>query len=237
MAPLLFGKRALFRGVTPPMGVRRRLTARRSLTPPRLDSTPLRRTLLAWVFRNGCPEGPLVDMAPGASNNSLALPGAEKGEVKSMTLDLYNAVAGRIQPVDIIALWGAASDPLKPSEDLSWVIEHIAEFRDGVGKEEKSPSHIVVVRQPRIEGRDVLGIESTITHGRNGVQNNPLGAILTGYPKGSTAAWFQLDAPARARVDLAAFYECCGQNEGRTHYSIQQLVQFQIGRASCRARV
>jgi hypothetical protein len=143
-----------------------------------------------------------------------------------MTLDLYNAVAGRIQPVDIIALWGAASDPLKPSEDLSWVIEHIAEFRDGVGKEEKSPSHIVVVRQPRIEGRDVLGIESTITHGRNGVQNNPLGAILTGYPKGSTAAWFQLDAPARARVDLAAFYECCGQNEGRTHYSIQQLVQF-----------
>src|ERR1035438_6506740 len=55
MAPLLFDKPALFRGVTPPMGVRRRLTARRSLTPPRLDSTPLRRTLLAWVFRNGWP--------------------------------------------------------------------------------------------------------------------------------------------------------------------------------------
>src|ERR1035438_3648954 len=60
MAPLLFDKPALFRGVTPPMGVRRRLTARRSLTPPRLDSTPLRRTLLAWVFRNGWQLAPTI---------------------------------------------------------------------------------------------------------------------------------------------------------------------------------
>jgi hypothetical protein len=82
------------------------------------------------------------------------------------------------------------------------------------------------VRQPISRTTDATIIESTIDAGRNGVQTNPLGARLASYPKGSRVSWYPLNAETRVRVDLEAFYACCGANDGITHYSIQQLVQF-----------
>src|ERR1035438_10013474 len=95
MAPLLFDKPALCRGVAPPMGVRRRLTARRSLTPPRLDSTPLRRTLLAWVFRNGWASAPrLVRTASRQySEGSMIRP----SETKELSLAEVHSSVGTSQ--------------------------------------------------------------------------------------------------------------------------------------------
>jgi len=53
LAPLLFDNSASFSWSDDPIGVRRRLTACRSLAPLRSDFTLLRRTLSPGIFRNG----------------------------------------------------------------------------------------------------------------------------------------------------------------------------------------
>jgi hypothetical protein len=137
-------------------------------------------------------------------------------------LDLYNAAAARMRPVDIIAVRGGTSDPVgHPIEVVSAIIEKVGESKGKPGY-----SHIAIVRQPLLAGRDVQIIESTIEAGANGVQTHALGATLAGYEPGSHADWYPLSAKSRARVDLGAFYAWCGRNDGVTRYSIQELFQF-----------
>jgi hypothetical protein len=136
--------------------------------------------------------------------------------------DLYNSVRAYIRPVDVVAFWGPPRNP------VSGLIELVT---DG-------PSHVAPVRQPLIVSKcapgcahpcepvDVKITESTIKNHRSGVQTNPLGQTLAGYPGGSRAEWYPLSAVARARVDLRAFYECCGANDGITGYDWRALFRF-----------
>ena len=85
---------------------------------------------------------------------------------------------------------------------------------------------MAVVRDGCHAGSDVTIVESTIEGRRNGVQTNPLGGTLIGYPAGSRAKLYRLLPSVRTRVDLMGFYACCGANDGIVHYDIGALFRF-----------
>ena len=127
-------------------------------------------------------------------------------------LSAYNAVKHQILVGDIIALWGPKSKP------VSGIIETVTEG---------GPSHVQFCRQSiHIDTPDVLVSESTIEPGCNGVQTNPLGKRLSGYPPGSRAEWSSLKPDARARLNLELLYEICGANDGISHYDVGSLFRF-----------
>jgi hypothetical protein len=123
-------------------------------------------------------------------------------------LTQYNAIRGRLRPGDIIVFWGRAP--------LSLLIE----FFDA------GPSHCAIVRQPlTADGDDVTISQSTIQHGVNGVQTDPLGWTIAAYGAGEIAA-LRLDDATRAKIDWQKFYKTIGAAEGSVQYDTADLVEF-----------
>ncbi len=150
----------------------------------------------------------------GATDIDVAVGGhpPDKPERTSMSgnLDLYNAAAARMGPVDIIAVRSGVSDPIGHSiEVVSAMIEKVGESKGKPGYR-----HIAIVRRPLLAGRDVQIIESTIEAGANGVQTHALGATLAGYQPGSHADWYPLSAKSRARRPRGVLFLVRPQRRG-----------------------
>jgi hypothetical protein len=86
------------------------------------------------------------------------------------------------------------------------------------------PTHCSVVRQGAHPGFEPTLIESTILHGRNGVQTNRIDQRAAAYP--GSMALLSLNADQRARMDLEAFYRFCGAAEDHVRYDVGGLVEF-----------
>ena len=115
-----------------------------------------------------------------------------------------------MQPADVVACWNTKLNP------VSGLIEFIS----------NGPSHVAIVRQPAIEGYDVMLSECTLSAKTNGVCTTPLSQLLAEYGKGTKVSWFALTSEARKRLDLFEFYKCIGAHDGVTHYSIRELLEF-----------
>src|ERR1017187_3417357 len=85
-------------------------------------------------------------------------------------LTQYNRVRSLLRPGDLVMFWGRSP--------LSWAIELI----------DAGPSHSAIIRQPLTAESDVTICQSTIQHGHNGVQTDPLGATVAGYDAGASIA-------------------------------------------------
>jgi hypothetical protein len=120
-----------------------------------------------------------------------------------------------MQPLDVVAFWGATSDPIRhPKEVISGIIRGVT----------KGPSHIVAVRQ---SNGDI--IESTKSDRYSGVQTNPLKVSMATYQPGSQAQLYRLTPESRARsgfAGLEAFYKLCGESDGFIHYGVDELFRF-----------
>jgi len=128
-------------------------------------------------------------------------------------LTQYYSVRHLLRAGDVIVFYGAGL--------LDKLIEVASE----------GPGHSAVVRWGAMAAADVVVEESTINGKRNGVQHNPLGWELAGYPVGSSAAALLLSDAVRAQMNLEAFYAYIGQIDGILRYDIPGLFKFLLPQA------
>ena len=125
------------------------------------------------------------------------------------TLDRYQTVRGMCRAGDIVAFSG--------TEPVSRLIQFFSA---------SDITHVGVVRQPAVEGRDVMLSESTIDGKRSGVQTNMLNLVLSEYQNGGSASLLRLRADIRALIDWEKFYKALGEEDGFVEYDIEGLFLF-----------
>ena len=125
-------------------------------------------------------------------------------------LTQYLAVRNQIRAGDLVAFEGR--------DVLSSLIEV---FGNG-------PSHIGIVRgqDTANQASPVTMTESTIEHGRNGVQTNRLSERLANYAPGSRAWWLPLSDEIRREIDWFEFYKFIGASEDHVKYDAGDLFEF-----------
>lgn len=130
-------------------------------------------------------------------------------------LNQYLSVRNKLRPGDVVVFWGNARNPLSGLIEL---------FTSG------GPSHTAIVRQPAIEGMDVMITQSTLDRAGNGVRTNPLSETLASYLSGSAAALLLNDG-TRSRIDWQKFYAYIGSIDHIVKYNVAELFAFLLPEA------
>jgi hypothetical protein len=169
--------------------------------------------LSIWLGRRGCLRAAYavanLYFRLRADHDWSSAAGREREVLQVNSLTQYSAAKGQLRAGDVVVFYGTAL--------TSRAIELFA----------TGPSHVAIIRQPVAEGADVKICHSTIDHGVNGVQTEPLGEIIADYGPVSVAA-LRLSDAARKRIDWFEFYKVIGASDGFVKYDVANLFDFLI---------